>query len=256
MVFSIWYHGARSFLSNFSIMGLFSSLFRALIFLCLGLLAYDYYQGGEHTTSLVDTIRDRDSLEQVWRDIPLHTDKLVNHANAAWIEIKTSRSPKELIQKFMYKNRGIPKDGDVYILSQYTFDKVVDGTQPVLVKFYAPWCTHCKNLAPAYQRVAEAYKGSGVMIAEVNSQKEGSLTRHYGVKMYPTLLWFPKGVSSTDNGLAEVYAGARDFDAITRFIQEKSGWYSIMDDIKSVIHCISLQVFAQKPLVMPIVFLS
>lgn len=43
-------------------------------------------------------------------------------------------------------------------LTPDNFDKVVDGSNNVLVEFYAPWCGHCKSLAPEYEIVGETYK--------------------------------------------------------------------------------------------------
>ena len=43
------------------------------------------------------------------------------------------------------------------VLVAKNFDEIVnDETKDVLIEFYAPWCGHCKNLAPVYDEVASA----------------------------------------------------------------------------------------------------
>ena len=56
------------------------------------------------------------------------------------------------------KSEEPPKDnsGPVKIVTAGTFDEIVFGGKNVLIEFYAPWCGHCKKLAPAYEEVSSA----------------------------------------------------------------------------------------------------
>ena len=51
------------------------------------------------------------------------------------------------------------------------FDEVVnDPERDVLIEFYAPWCGHCKSLAPKYEELAEKLKDEpGVTIAKMDA---------------------------------------------------------------------------------------
>lgn len=108
----------------------------------------------------------------------------------------------------------------VAVLTSDNFNEIVlDKTKDVLVEFYAPWCGHCKGLAPTYEKVAAAFKSEdGVVIANLDADKYKDLGEKYGVSGYPTLKFFPK-----NNKDGEEYDGGRDLDDFVNFINEKCG---------------------------------
>lgn len=108
----------------------------------------------------------------------------------------------------------------VVVLTSDNFNEVVlDSSKDVLVEFYAPWCGHCKNLAPVYEKVATAFKlEEDVVIANLDADKYRDLAEKYGISGFPTLKFFPKG-----NKNGEDYDGGRDVDDFVSFINEKSG---------------------------------
>ncbi|KAI2615945.1 disulfide isomerase [Hypoxylon sp. NC1633] len=100
------------------------------------------------------------------------------------------------------------------------FDKVVlKSGKPTLVEFFAPWCGHCKNLAPVYEELAQVFASSkDVQIAKVDADAEKDLGRKYGVQGFPTLKWFDgKSKDPID------YDGGRDIESLTKFVTEKTG---------------------------------
>ena len=85
----------------------------------------------------------------------------------------------------------MPHNG-LYIATDANFDKTIESGLS-LVKFYAPWCGHCKTLAPIYDQLAEAYAANKhVKLVKVDCTVE-KLCGGHQIRGYPTLILFRDG---------------------------------------------------------------
>jgi protein disulfide-isomerase A6 len=100
------------------------------------------------------------------------------------------------------------------------FDKIAISGKPALVEFFAPWCGHCKTLAPVYEQLAQdlAFAKDKVVIAKVDADSEKSLGKRFGVQGFPTIKYFD-GKSDKP----EDYNGGRDLESLTEFLTKKTG---------------------------------
>jgi protein disulfide-isomerase A6 len=100
------------------------------------------------------------------------------------------------------------------------FDAVIGKGKGALVEFFAPWCGHCKKLAPTFEELASLFedKSDSVIIAKVDADNNRELGQKFGVKGFPTLMWF-KPNSLTP----ETYMGPRDLNGLKKYVTEMSG---------------------------------
>lgn len=112
---------------------------------------------------------------------------------------------------------------NVEALTSSTFESVaLDPEKDVLVEFYAPWCGHCKALAPKYEEVGAAFAAEdGVVVAKVDADKHRDLAGKYGVSGYPTIKFFPRGEGKE----AEDYTGGREVKNFVDFLNERAGTF-------------------------------
>ncbi|XP_064409356.1 protein disulfide-isomerase A4 isoform X2 [Latimeria chalumnae] len=93
------------------------------------------------------------------------------------------------------------------VLTNETFTEVVNNADIILVEFYAPWCGHCKKLAPEYEKAAQELSKHTppIALAKVDATAETELGIRFGVSGYPTLKIFRKGKAFDYNGPREKY---------------------------------------------------
>ncbi|MGA9852830.1 MAG: thioredoxin [Gammaproteobacteria bacterium] len=70
--------------------------------------------------------------------------------------------------------------------------QVLQSELPVLVDYWAEWCTPCKAMAPVLDELAEEYRDR-LRVVKVNVEHDPQIARHYGVRSQPTLMLFKHG---------------------------------------------------------------
>jgi len=118
-----------------------------------------------------------------------------------------------------YKSEEIPEnnDGPVTVLVGKNFESIVkDSGKDVLVEFYAPWCGHCKKLAPIYDKLGEHFAGDDtVVIAKMDAT--ANEVPEPEVSGFPTLYFFP-----ADNKAGVRYESGRELEDFIKYIEENA----------------------------------
>ena len=96
------------------------------------------------------------------------------------------------------------------------FRSMVENGKIVLVDFWAPWCSYCRRIGPAYDKVAAQY-AEHLEVVKVNIDEEPLLANQERIEVIPTLVLYQGG-----KALGSIVA-PESKAAIDAFIQENLG---------------------------------
>jgi len=122
------------------------------------------------------------------------------------------------------KSEPLPADDGAVVttLVAKNFDAIVAPAnaagKTILLEFYAPWCGHCKTLAPIYEKLGAHFAGrDDVVIAKMDATANDVTDGRFDVKGFPTLYL------QTAAGEVLPYSGERSEEALVKFVEEHAG---------------------------------
>ncbi|CAD7955497.1 unnamed protein product [Amoebophrya sp. A25] len=129
------------------------------------------------------------------------------------------KSPKDLL-KFIRDWRANKLEAEKEALVTLTVENfrsvTMDETKHVLVEFYAPWCGHCKNLAPTYRSVAQHFSDrSDVVIAKLDATNKDARKVIPSISGYPTIYFYSKTSKKNPKKMED----GRKFEDFVSFVE-------------------------------------
>ena len=174
------------------------------------IVAIDSVDGKEHyalDSKLVVQKQREGMLQQVLEEFVKNHEECVN-------------TPTSCKLKKVIKSAAVPAANDEQTATVVgsTFNEIVmDESKDVLIEFYAPWCGHCKKLAPVYEKLAAKTAGNPyLVVAKMDATENDIPDSSFDVTGFPTIYFKPAGKP------AALYEGERDLKAFLALLEKEA----------------------------------
>ena len=108
------------------------------------------------------------------------------------------------------------------------FKQAISGEKPVLVEFWAPWCTYCRRIQDAYEEIARLY-GDQLIVAKLNMDEDEALWNALNIELIPTISLYRGGKSVGSVVAPESQAAIERFLTDLGVEQEKESQHRLVD---------------------------
>ena len=76
-------------------------------------------------------------------------------------------------------------------MNEKLYKEAMEGSKPVLIEYWAPWCVYCRRITPAMKQLAE--RRADLLIGQVNIDDHPELAKREQIEVIPTLVLYEKG---------------------------------------------------------------
>jgi thioredoxin-like negative regulator of GroEL len=76
-------------------------------------------------------------------------------------------------------------------MNEKLYREAMEGSKPVLIEYWAPWCVYCRRIAPAMKQLSE--RREDLLVAQVNIDDHPELAKLEQIEVIPTLVLYEGG---------------------------------------------------------------